>query len=258
MNRRRRYAVTALCLTAVVAAAVTTDLVVEHKVRGRVAETAECRLGATKGVRVDLDDTLAGLKALTGTVGAVHVSAEGVRRQGTDMDVDAHLRDVSTGGATSGGTATATIAYDEPDRSAGVRGDAGADGLKTGTDGTRLTLTGSAGGTGLPVTVATTLSTTTHSLTITPASVLVLGREVPVSQLSALPGAGGLAATPRPPPIELRAPPRAPAPAAPPAAPPGLVLDFTVAPAGARQAVRTANTARTASACASGKEQAES
>ncbi|MFJ7966504.1 hypothetical protein [Streptomyces sp. NPDC096324] len=258
MNRRRRYAVTALCLTAVVAAAVTTDLVVEHKVRGRVEETAECRLGATKGVRVDLDDTLAGLKALTGTVGAVHVSAEGVRRQGTDMDVDAHLRDVSTGGATSGGTATATIAYDALDRSAGVRGDAGADGLKTGTDGTRLTLTGSAGGTGLPVTVATTLSTTTHSLTITPASVLVLGREVPVSELSALPGAGGLAARLKPRTIEIRELPRGAALVGAHAESAGLVLDFTVAPAGAGQAVRTANTARTASACASGKGQAES
>lgn len=47
-------------------------------------------------------------------------------------------------------------------------------GLKTGTNGTRLTLTGKAGGTGLPVTVGTTLSTTSHSLPVTLASVLVL------------------------------------------------------------------------------------
>ncbi|MEU6276219.1 hypothetical protein ABZ871_27970 [Streptomyces populi] len=253
MNRRRRYAITAVCLTAVVAAAVTTDLVVEHKVRGRVAETAACRLGATKGVRVDLDDTLAGLRALTGTVGAVHVSAEGVRREGTEMDVDAHLRDVSTGGATSGGTATATVAYDALDRSAGVRG--GADGLRTGTDGTRLTLTGAAGATGLPVTVATTLSTTSHSLTITPASVLVLGREVPVSQLSALPGAGGLAARLEPRTIRIRELPRGTALVGAHAESAGLVLDFTVAPTGARQAARTADAA---SACVSGKGRAES
>ena len=92
------------------------------------------------------------------------------------MDVDVHLRDVSTGGATSGDTAFVTIAYDSLDRSAGLRGgaDAAVGGLKTGTDGTRLTLTGKAGGTGLPVTVGTTLSTTSHSLPITPASVLVL------------------------------------------------------------------------------------
>lgn len=256
MNRRhRRHVVTVLCLTAVAGAAVVTDLVVEHKVRDRVAETAECRLGGAKGVRVDLDDTLAGLKALTGTVGAVHVSAEGVRRQGTDMDVDAHLRDVSTGGATSGGTATATIAYEELDRSGGVRDGAGAEGLKTGTDGTRLTLTGSAGGTGLPVTVATTLSTTSRSLTITPASVLVLGREVPVSQLSALPGAGGLAARLKPRTIEIRELPRGTALVGAHAESAGLVLDFTVAPSGAKQAARPANAS---SACASGKGQAES
>ncbi|MFI0960370.1 hypothetical protein ACH4S8_02950 [Streptomyces sp. NPDC021080] len=257
MNRRRRYAVTAIGLTAVVAAAVTTDLVVEHKVRGRVAENAECRLGATKGVRVDLDDTLAGLKALTGTVGAVHVSAEGVRRQGTDMDVDVHLRDVSTGGATSGGTATATIAYDALDRSAGVRGGAGAGAgeLKTGTDGTRLTLTGAAGASGLPVTVVTRLSTTSHSLTITPASVRVLGREVPVSALSALPGAGGLAAKLEPRTIDIQKLPRGAALVGAHAEPAGLVLDFKVAATGARQAARTASAV---SSCVSGRGQADS
>ena len=47
-------------------------------------------------------------------------------------------------------------------------------GLKTGTNGTRLTLTGKAGGIGLPVTVGTTLSTASHSLPVTRASVLVL------------------------------------------------------------------------------------
>ncbi|MFE2303396.1 hypothetical protein ACFXAW_34965 [Streptomyces sp. NPDC059445] len=258
MNRRRRYAVTAIGLTVVVAAAVTTDLFVEHKVRGRVAETAACRLGTTKGVRVDLDDTLAGLKALTGTVGAVHVSAEGVRRQGTDMDVDAHLRDVSTGGATSGGTATATIAYAALDHTAGLRGGAGTEGLKTGTDGTRLTLTGSAGATGLPVTVATTLSTTSHGLTITPKSVLVLGREVPVSELSALPGAGGLAARLKPRTVEIKELPRGTALVGAHAEGAGLVLDFTVAPARAGQAVNAAGVTGSASACASAKGQAES
>ncbi|MEU9138419.1 hypothetical protein AB0D33_21080 [Streptomyces sp. NPDC048404] len=254
MNRRR-LAVTAGCLTAVIAAAVTTDLVVEHQVRGRVAESAECRLGATMGVRVDLDDTLAGLKALTGTVGAVHVSAEGVRRQGTDMDVDAHLRDVSTGGATSGGTATATIAYDALDRSAGVRESAGADGLRTGTDGTRLTLTGAPGGAGLPVTVVTTLSTTSHSLTITPASVLALGREIPVSALSALPGGSGLAGRLKPRTIDIPELPRGTALVGAHAESAGLVLDFKVAPTGAERAVRTASAA---SGCASGWGQADS
>ncbi|MFE1291029.1 LmeA family phospholipid-binding protein [Streptomyces sp. NPDC058751] len=254
MNRRRRIVVTAVCLAAVTAAVVTTDLVVEHRVRGRVAESAECRLGAAEGIRVDLDDTLAGLKALTGTVGAVHVSAEGVRRQGTDMDVDAHLRDVSTDGATAGGTATATIAYDALDRSAGVRSGAGADGLRTGTDGTRLTLTGAAGGTGLPVTVATTLSTTSHSLTITPVSVLLLGREVPVSAVSALPGASELATELEPRTIDVQELPRGTALVGAHAESAGLVLDFTVAPTDAERAVRTASAA---SACASGRGRAD-
>ncbi|MEU4090493.1 LmeA family phospholipid-binding protein [Streptomyces aureus] len=253
MSRRRRLVVTAISLTAVAAAATATDLVVEHRVAGRVADTARCRLGATKGVQVDLDDTLAGLKALTGTVGAVHVSAEGVRRQGTDMDVDVRLRDVSTGGATSGGTATATIAYDALDRSAGVRG--GSDGLKTGTDGTRLTLTGAAGAAGLPVTVVTTLSTTAHSLTITPASVRVLGRDVPVSTLSALPGSGGLAAKLKPRTIDIRKLPRGTRLVGAHAEPAGLVLDFEVAATGARTAVRADGAG---ASCATGGGQVDS
>ncbi|MET7986157.1 MULTISPECIES: LmeA family phospholipid-binding protein [unclassified Streptomyces] len=255
MSHRRRVALTAICLTAVVAAAVTTDLVVEHQVRGRVAKTAACRLGAAEGVQVDLDDTLAGLEALTGTVGAVHVSAEGVRRQGTDMDVDVHLRDVSTGGATSGGTATATIAYDALDRSEGVRSGSGAGGLKTGTDGTRLTLTGAAGGAGLPVTVVTGLSTTSHSLTITPASVLILGREVPVSELSALPGAAALSAKLKPRTIDIQKLPQGTTLVGAHAESAGLVLDFKVAAAGGERAVTTA---RAASVCASGRGRADS
>ncbi|MFF3446208.1 LmeA family phospholipid-binding protein [Streptomyces sp. NPDC002667] len=255
MNRRLRAVLAAICLTTVAAAAVTTDLVVEHKVRGEVAETAECRLGGAKAVRVDLGDTLAGLQALTGTVGAVHVSAEGVRRQGTDMDVDVHLRDVSTGGATSGGTATATIAYDALDRSAGVRDGAGADGLKTGTDGGRLVLTGAAGGSGLPVTVVTELSTTPRGLTITPVSVRVLGRALPVSELSALPSAGALAEKLKPRTIDIRKPPRGATLVGAHAESAGLVLDFKVAPAGEGQ---TARAAGAVSACASGKGRAES
>ncbi|MFD5813345.1 hypothetical protein [Streptomyces sp. NPDC127038] len=255
MNRRRRAVLAVIGTTAVVAAAVTTDLVVEHKVRGEVARTAECRLGGAKGVQVGLDDTLAGLQALTGTVGAVHVSAEGVRRQGTDMDVDVHLRDVSTGGATSGGTATATIAYDALDRSAGVRGGAGTDGLKTGTDGGRLTLTGAAGASGLPVTVVTELSTTSRSLTITPASVEVLGRAVPVSSLSALPGAGGLAAKLKPRTIAIRELPRGTALVGAHAESAGLVLDFKVAAADEGAKARAAGTA---AGCASGKARAAS
>lgn len=257
MSRRRRVTLTAICLTAAVAGAATADLVVEHRVRHRVAETAQCRLGAVKGVRVDLDDTLAGLEALTGTVGAVDISADGVRRQGTDMDVDVHLRDVSTGGATSGGTATATIAYPALDRTVGARGGAGAgvSGLKTGTDGSRLTLTGAAGGAGMPVTVVTDLSTTAHSLTITPADVQILGRELPVSALSALPGAAGFADKLKPRTIDIRKLPDGATLVGAHPGSDGLVLDFKVASRGPRQALATA---KAASACASGRGQADS
>ncbi|MET7830444.1 LmeA family phospholipid-binding protein [Streptomyces sp. NPDC005386] len=249
MSHRRRVVITAICLTAAVAGAVTTDLVVEHTVRGRVAETAACRLGATRGVQVDLDDTLAGLKALTGTVGTVHVGAEGVRRQGTDMDVDVYLRDVSTGGSSAGGTATATIAYGSLDETADVKSAAGAEGLKTGTDGTHLTLSGTAGGTGMPVTVVTKLTTTTHSLTIAPATVQILGRDVPVSALSALPGADEFADKLKPRTIDIEKLPRGATLTGAHAGSDGLVLDFTVAPGGVGG---QAGTASGASGCASG------
>lgn len=253
MSHRRRVVITAICLTAAVAGAVTTDLVVEHKVRGRVARTAQCRLGVTGGVQVDLDDTLAGLKALTGRVGSVHVRADGVRRQGTDMDVDVYLRDVSTGGATAGGTATATIAYGALDRTAADKAaaEATAGGLKTGTDGTHLTLTGTAGA-GLPVTVVTRLSTTAHSLTITPADVRVLGREVPVSALSALPGAGRFADKLKPRTIDIPKLPAGTAFVGAHAASEGLVLEFKVAERGQERS------AKAVSACASGRGQADS
>lgn len=250
MSHRRRVVITAICLTAAVAAAVTTDLVVEHTVRGRVAETAACRLGATRGVQVDLDDTLAGLKALTGTVGTVHVSAGGVRRQGTDMDVDVYLRDVSTGGSSAGGTATATIAYGALDKTADAKGaTSGAEGMKTGTDGTHLTLSGTAGGTGMPVTVVTKLTTTTHSLTITPATVGILGREVPVSALSALPGADQFADRLKPRTIDIEKLPDGAALTGAHAGDDGLVLDFKVA--SGRLGTEAGKMSAT-SACASG------
>jgi hypothetical protein len=187
VNKRRSAVVTVIGLTAVFGAAAATNLIVEHKVRQRAVETARCHLDATK-ITAELGDPLAGLRALTGSVGAVHITAEGVRRQGTELTVDAHLHDVSTSGHMSGGTATATAAYDE--LGASIPG--AVSGMKAGTDGTHLTLTGSAGG-GIPVTVVTDLSTTSGSLTITPASVSVLGQRMPVEELSSLPGASRFA-----------------------------------------------------------------
>lgn len=62
-----------------------------------------------------------------------------------------------------------------------------------GGDAKGLTLTGTVGGLGLPVTVHASTSTTAGGLTITPNTVTVLGRELPIATVSGLPGAGGLA-----------------------------------------------------------------
>ena len=122
-------------------------------------------------------------------------------------------------------------------------------------DGTRLTITGATGGAGMPVTVVTKLSTTSHSVVITPASVLLFGREVPVSALSALPGGSGLAGRLKPRTIDIPDLPRGTALVGAHAESTGLVLDFKVAPTGAEQAVGTASAA---SRCASGRGQADS
>lgn len=64
--------------------------------------------------------------------------------------------------------------------------------MKVGGDANGLTLTGSVGDLGLPVTVHTRLATTATSLTLTPTTVSVLGRDLPVDTLGSLPVAGGL------------------------------------------------------------------
>ncbi|MEV7725316.1 LmeA family phospholipid-binding protein [Streptomyces sp. NPDC087917] len=195
MNKRRRIALIAsTCLVAVAALGVT-DTVVEGRAERRVADAAGCRLDAAKGVHVDLTEPLAGLRALTGSVGTVRIEADGVRRQDMDLKVTAVLHGVSTDGSTSGGAATATAPYDQ--LAAGQAGrDPGLAGLKAGTDGAHLTLTGStggAGGGGLPVTVTADLTTTSNSVTVTPATLTVLGQRIPVGSVTSLPGAARFA-----------------------------------------------------------------
>ncbi|MER5872865.1 LmeA family phospholipid-binding protein [Streptomyces sp. NPDC002044] len=195
-SRRKTLVITAACLAAAVVAATATDLVVRGRVEERVVSAASCRLGATGPVTAELDSSFAGLRALTGSVGTVRVKAEGVRRQGTEMAVEAVLEDVTRDGAGAGGTAEATVPYSGlQDRlggdgagSGGGDGDAAA-GMTVGSDGKNLVLSGSAGGLGLPVTVKTTLSTTADSLTVTPATIGVFGRDIPVDRVSSLPGA---------------------------------------------------------------------
>ncbi|MFF7333992.1 LmeA family phospholipid-binding protein [Streptomyces sp. NPDC008150] len=229
MNKRRTLLAASLGLVAVAAAATVTDIVVEHKVEHRVAGTAACRLDTHETVSVGLDSRLAGLRALTGTVGTVRINASGVRRQGTELDVAASLHDVSTDGRTSGGTATATVAYGQ----LAERLPAGADGLTPGTDGKHLVLTGTVGSLGLPVTVTTTLTTTAHAVTVAPSTVSVLGQTLSVDDLSSLPAAAGLAGRLGPRTVDIGTLPAGARLTGAHATADGLALDFRLAPAAA-------------------------
>lgn len=191
--RHKTLVITAACLAAVAVAATATDVVVRGRVEERVVSAASCRLHATGAVTAELDSAFAGLRALTGSVGTVRVKAEGVRRQGTDMDVEAVLRDVTRDGAGAGGTARATVPYSGLQDRLGAEGGGAAAGMTVGSDGQNLILSGSAGDLGLPVTVKTTLSTTADSLTVTPATIGVFGRDIPVDRVSSLPVASGFA-----------------------------------------------------------------
>ncbi|MFJ8935741.1 LmeA family phospholipid-binding protein [Streptomyces sp. NPDC102365] len=225
MNKRR-ITMAAIGLAVLTATAATADAVIEHKVEQRVGDMVACRFDTAKDVAVDLGRPLAGLRALTGDVGDVNVSADDVQRQGMELDIDAQLHDVSTSGTSSGGTATATIAYGElgeklPDAKGG---------LTPGTDGTHLILNGSMGTVGLPVTVVTDLSTTRNSVTITPASITVMGREIPVERVSSMPRAAELADKLQPRTVEVENLPDGTAITGAHVTDSGLALDFSLAP----------------------------
>lgn len=194
MKLRRTPVLLTAGIAATLAAIFIADVVVEHTAQDRIARAAGCRLQARGPVTAELTGTLAGLRALTGQVGSVHLAAEGVHRADTDMDVSAELYDVTRDGGMSGGRATATIPYGSLQKrlTDSGQGAEGIEGMKIGGDAKGLTLTGTVGGLGLPVTVHASTSTTATSLTITPTTVTVLGRELPMATLSGLPGAAGL------------------------------------------------------------------
>ncbi|WP_424216531.1 hypothetical protein ACN20G_30835 (plasmid) [Streptomyces sp. BI20] len=192
LPRGRRAAVAGGCALVLLAGtAVVVDTLVGDRIEERVTAAADCRLDARR-VTVDLGRA-AGLRALTGDLGEVRVRAEGVRRGGTPVDVDATLRGVTSDGRTSGGTGRATVGY----AALADRLPPEARGMRLGGDGERLTLTGTTGALGLPVTVTAAVSTAPHAVTVTPEQVTVLGRTLSVSAVSALrdlPGVGDLAA----------------------------------------------------------------
>ncbi|MFD5142749.1 DUF2993 domain-containing protein [Streptomyces sp. NPDC058401] len=196
MKLRRTPVLITAGITVALAGVLVADVVVERTTQDRIARAAGCRLQARGPVTAELSGAFAGLRALTGQVGSVHLAAEDVRRADTDMDIKADLYDVTREGGMSGGRASATIPYEALQKRLADSGDtaaAGAEGLTVGGDAKGLTLTGTVGGLGLPVTVHASTSTTSAGLTITPTTVTVLGRELPIATVSGLPGAAGLA-----------------------------------------------------------------
>ena len=187
MKIRRRHKLMATALAAAVTlGAVGADIAIEHVADQRLARAISCRLKPAGPVRAQLLDPAAGLQALTGTLGTAQIDANGIHRADTALDLRIVLHDVTTKGTYSTGTATATIPYPSlQQRLSQGKNNA----LTLGTDGTGLTLTTTAGALGLPVTIHTALTVTSHSLTITPTTISLMGRQLPVTTLAHLPNA---------------------------------------------------------------------
>ncbi|MFF7974284.1 LmeA family phospholipid-binding protein [Streptomyces sp. NPDC007905] len=202
-----------------------TDLLVEHRTEGQVAARASHRLKPEGPVHAALTTPLAGLRTLGGEVGDVEVSAEGVRRQHTVMDVTVRLKDVTTDGDSAGGTGTATVGYDQVTRRVGSLGE----GLTAGGQDGDLLLSGSVGRLGLPVTVRAEVTTTSNAFTVTPTTISILGRSAAVDDLASLPAASGLRAELEPRTVAVTELPRGVALTSARAADSGLVLAFSIA-----------------------------
>jgi len=193
--RRGPLVTVAAVLAGAVALSGAADVLLARTARQRIVYAAACKLRPAGRITAELSGRLAGLRLLTGTVGTVRVQAEDVRRGGMHLSVVADLRQVTTKGRTGGGTATATVPYD--DLRARL-GDAAA-GLRPDTDGRGgLVLTGILAGIPLPVTVHTRISTADDRLTVTPTYVSVLGGDFPLDRLAARPDGAGLARHLRP------------------------------------------------------------
>ncbi|MEY9932249.1 hypothetical protein ABH926_006898 [Catenulispora sp. GP43] len=181
---RRRSSVIAMAATVLVVVAVlVADVAIKHVAEGRIAKVAGCRLQAAGPVGASLPGTFAGLGAVFGSVGDVRVQADGVSRDGVAAHVDTVLHGVTTGGATSGGTAVATAPYSAM-RQQLVQMSGLTDPVLS-ADGAGLVIAGSRSG--IPVTVHASISTGPDALTITPTTVRVLGRDIPVASLTSIP-----------------------------------------------------------------------
>ncbi|MEU6369337.1 DUF2993 domain-containing protein [Streptomyces sp. NPDC046931] len=183
MSRRRLLL--AATAAVVVIAPLTGSVVVTDRAKQRISRAAACRLAPVGHVSAALDSPLASVNLLRGSVGDVDIHANGLERHGMSMALDAHLRQVTTSGATHGGDATLTIPYTELARRLPGNG-TGDTSWTPGTDGRGLTLTGTAGSLGVPVTVHTDITLKAGRLLVTPTELTALGRTLP---LDALPGA---------------------------------------------------------------------
>ncbi|AOR36097.1 hypothetical protein BFF78_38120 [Streptomyces fodineus] len=236
-DRRSKIRILVAISAILAALACATDLLVEHRTEERIAARAATRLRPDGPVHADLTTPLAGLRTLAGDVGDIEVSAKGVHRQHTVMDVSVRLKDVTTGGDSAGGTGTATVGYDQVTRRLGALGH---DGLTAGGRDGALLLSGSVGRLGLPVIVRAEVSTTADALTITPKTVSVLGRSVAVEDLVARPGASGLRDELAPRTLAVTGLPRGVALTSAHATDHGLVLAFSIAAGPAPTAVGAA------------------
>ncbi|MGV9247840.1 LmeA family phospholipid-binding protein [Streptomyces sp. NPDC003710] len=183
MNRRRLLL--AVTTAVVVIAPLTGSVVVTDRAEQRISRAAACRLAPVGHVSATLDSPLASVNLLRGSVGDVDIHASGLKRRGMSMALDAHLRQVTTSGATHGGDATLTIPYAELAKRLPGDGSSGTS-WAPGTDGKGLTLTANAGSLGVPVTVHTDIALEAGNLVVTPTELTALGRTLP---LDALPGA---------------------------------------------------------------------
>ncbi|MGR6974942.1 LmeA family phospholipid-binding protein [Streptomyces cynarae] len=180
MSRRRLL----LAISAALAlmAPLAGNAVLTHRAEQRISQAAACRLAPVGKVSATLDSPLAAARMLRGSIGDVDLHADGLRRSGMALHLDAHLRGVTTDGATHGGSATVTIPYTQlasrlPRPNSGTP-------WTPGTDGRGLVLTGTIGTPGVPVTVHTSIAVHADTLVVTPTALTVLGRTLPVAALS--------------------------------------------------------------------------
>lgn len=180
--RRRPALVIGAAALALLVLAGAGDVLLAQTARRHIVNAAVCKLRPVGRVSAHLSGSLAGLRLLTGEVGTVRIEAADVRRDGTSLSVAAEIRGVTTGGHSSGGSATATIGYGQLAERLG----GGIAGLRPGPDGAGgLTLTGTLAGIPLPVTVHARIATGAGKLTVTPTGIVILGQDFPVDRLAA-------------------------------------------------------------------------